>query len=135
MDKKFEAMKNDILGKGYSLSLASVDAKTSRRINRKYRGKDKPANVLSFPFSKTEGEIILCPETIKKQTKKFGRDFESLFGFMVIHGMLHLKGMQHSSKMEEEENKYDKKYLHRNRNRVSQNKSSSGRTPKRRKAS
>lgn len=108
------AFKNDILGKKYSLSFAYVGEKTSKEINKKYRGKNKPTNVLSFPLSKNEGEIIICPAVAKREskdeTKNFGKNFKELLGFLVIHGMLHLKGMEHGKKMEMAE----KKYLSRN---------------------
>ena len=105
MEKKFSKIKNDILGKNYSLSIACVSPKKSRELNKKYRKIDKPANVLSFPLSKNSGEIVLCPAARGQHT----------LGFLVIHGMLHLKGSVHSSKMEREETKYDKKYFGRNR--------------------
>lgn len=112
-------MKNDILGKSYSLSIACVDEKTSREINKKYRGKNKPTNILSFPLRANLGEIILCKAVIKKEAKNFNKkNPEEFLGFLVIHGMLHLDGMEHGSRMEERELKYDQKYFRRNRCRV-----------------
>jgi len=81
------AMKNDILGKNYSLSLAFVKKNKMKEINKIYRKKNKPTNILSFPL------------------KKFNKTFRQLSGFLVIHGMLHLKGMTHGAKMEKAENK------------------------------
>lgn len=118
MQNKFSVIKNDILGKKYSLSIACVDEKTSKEINKKYRNKNKPTNILSFPLRKDMGEIILCPNIIKQDAKKFTRTFDEFLGFLVIHGMLHLKGLEHSSTMEALEEKYDKKYFSRNRRRV-----------------
>ncbi|MFA6585625.1 MAG: rRNA maturation RNase YbeY [Candidatus Paceibacterota bacterium] len=103
---EFEKIKRDILGKDYSLSIAFISEKKSREINKKYRNVDKSTNVLSFPFSKKEGEILLCKSKIRKELKKFGRTFDQLLGFLVIHGMLHLKGMEHGKKMEKAEEKY-----------------------------
>ena len=131
----FVELKNDILGKNYSLSFAYVDEKTSRKINKTYRNKDKSTNVLSFPLSKNEGEIIICPAVVKREAKNFDRTFELFLGFLVIHGMLHLKGMEHSSRMEVAEKKYDQKYFHRNRHGVHDNESRSGRIFKGRKKS
>ena len=132
---EFEKVKQDILGKEYSLSIAYVSEKKSREINKKYRNIDKPTNVLSFALRKNMGELILCKSVIKKELKKFDRTFEQLLGFLVIHGMLHLKGMQHSSRMEVAEDKYDQKYFYRNRHRVHLNKSHRGGIFKRRKKS
>lgn len=131
----FVKIKNDILGKGYSLSIALVGEEKSRELNKKYRKKDKATNVLSFALSKNSGELVLCPAVIKTELKKFGRNYKELLGFLVIHGMLHLKGMRHSSRMEEAEAKYDKKYFSRDRRGVFPNKSGSGRILKGRKKS
>ncbi len=106
----FLTIKNKILGKDYSLSIAFVDKKTSRKINQTYRNKNKATNILSFTLSKKVGEIVMCPSIIKIEakdsTKNFGKNYAKLFGFLIIHGMLHLKGMKHGSKMEKEEKKY-----------------------------
>ena len=135
MGNDFSIMKNDILGKKYSLSIACVDEKTSKELNKKYRNKNKSTNILSFPLRPDMGEIILCPTKIKKETKKFGRTFDQLVGFLVIHGMLHLKGLEHSSTMEALEEKYDQKYFSGDRRRLIYNESRSGRIYKRRKKS
>ena len=132
---EFEKIKQDILGKKYSLSVAFVGEKKSREINKKYRNINKPTNVLSFALHKNEGEIILCKSLIRKELKKFGRTFPQLVGYLVIHGMLHLKGMRHSSRMEEAEQRYDQKYFYRGRHGVHHHQSGSGRISKRRKKS
>ena len=106
---KIEKLKNDILGKRYALSVVSVSEEKSKEINKKYRGEDKATNVLSFALRKNEGELVLCPAVIRRETKIFGKSFDWLFGFLVIHGMLHLKGHDHGKKME----KLEKKYLSR----------------------
>src|SRR3989344_1157811 len=127
----FIEIKNDILGKNYSLSVAYVDEKKSREINKKYRKKNKPTNVLSFSLHQNEGELVLCPAVIKREAKSFNKTFRQFLGFLVIHGMLHLKGMRHGSIMEKAENfyckKYDKKYFSGHRRRISNYKSRSGR--------
>ena len=96
----FLKIKNDILGKKYSLSIAYVSEKKSREINKKYRGKNKAANILSFSLRKDVGELVLCQIVIKKEIKNFNKTFEGWLGFLVIHGMLHLKGLKHGRKME-----------------------------------
>lgn len=103
---EFEKIKQDILGKKYSLSIAYVSEKKSRELNKRYRKIDKPANVLSFALYKDAGELVLCKSAIRKESKKFNRTFRQLLGFLVIHGMLHLKGFRHGAKMEKAEKKY-----------------------------
>lgn len=132
----FLIMKNNILGKEYDLSIVLVNKATSQKINRTYRNKNNPTNILSFQLTKKSGEIILCPSVIKFEAKnKFNRSFEEFFNFLVIHGLLHLKGMQHSSRMERVEKEYDQKYFHRNRRGIFDDQSGRGRVSKRRKKS
>src|SRR3989344_1196289 len=100
---EFEKIKRDILGSKYSLSIAYVSEKKSRELNKKYRNIDKQTNVLSFALYKNTGELILCKSVIRKELKEFDKTFKQLLGFLVIHGMLHLKGMKHGEKMEKAE--------------------------------
>ncbi|OHA91192.1 MAG: rRNA maturation RNase YbeY [Candidatus Zambryskibacteria bacterium RIFCSPHIGHO2_01_FULL_49_18] len=93
----FEKIKDGILGKRYELSLVFCGNSLSRKLNLKFRGKDKPANILSFPLSKNSGEIFI-------NLSKLG-EFSPLHLF--IHGLLHLKGMPHGARM----NRVEKKWL------------------------
>lgn len=104
----FRIMKDKILGKNYTLSLIFISEKKSEELNKKYRNKDYPANVLSFPYSKKNGEIFISISTAKKQCKDHDKTWQKFVGFLVIHGMLHLKGMDHSSTMERQEEKFSK---------------------------
>jgi len=90
----FLKLKEKVLGKSYELSLVFVGKATSHKLNALYRDKDKPTNVLSFPLSKTSGEIFIDLSFT---------DHSVIFLF--IHGLLHLKGMQHGATMEREEKK------------------------------
>ena len=104
----FAMMKTKILGSKYNLSLVFVDEKKSQELNKTYREKDNPTNVLSFPYSKKNGEIFICIRVAKKQASDYGKTWQEFVGFLVIHGMLHLKGMQHGSTMEVQEGKFSK---------------------------
>lgn len=135
----FDALKEEILGKKYSLSIAFIKEEVSREINKKYRKKNKGANVLAFPFSRSEGEILICKKVARREAKKFEKTYQEFLNYLVIHGMLHLAGMRHGSIMEKSENfylsKYDKKYFSRNRRGILSNPGRSGRIHKRRKKS
>lgn len=111
----FLAMKDGILGKGYSLSIAFVLPADSHKLNKTYRKKDKPTNVLSFSLDKNNGELVLCPKVIKEEAKLFDRTYENFLGYLAIHGMLHLKGLDHGRKMDQQEKKFEKKYLSRSK--------------------
>jgi probable rRNA maturation factor len=102
------AITEKVLGKNYELSLVFVGDTRSRNLNKKYRGKDKPTNILSFELSKNYGEIIINPRLVKSQAPKFGRSYKNFLCFLFIHGVHHLKGMQHSSTMDTAEEKIRK---------------------------
>lgn len=104
----FRKIKNAVLGKNYVLSIVIISEVKSKNLNRKYRGKNKPTDILSFPLSKKEGEIFLCLKEARSEAKKFNRKYENFLRFLLIHGFCHLKGMAHGSRMEHEERKYRK---------------------------
>jgi probable rRNA maturation factor len=102
----FLKLKDQILGKDYELSIIFATAKISAKLNGHYRGKKKPTNILSFPLSPKSGELVIHLPTAKKEAPAFGMGFKNFLGYLIIHGMLHLKGMQHSSKMERREKQF-----------------------------
>lgn len=106
----FLKLKEATLGGKYELSIVFADLKLSQELNRKYRSKNKPVNILSFPLSKTEGEIIISLGQTRKEAPKFGRYYMDHLGSLLIHGMLHLKGHKHGKKMEIAEEKFVKKF-------------------------
>ena len=94
------------------LSISCVSEEESKVLNKKYRGKNKPTNVLSFSVNEhltknlLIGDIILCTETIKKEAKEYSKNFENRLKHMIIHGFLHLLSFNHEEdheriKMEE----------------------------------
>jgi probable rRNA maturation factor len=135
LQDKIESIKKDILGKKYSFSVGLVDEKKSQELNKKYRKYDKPTNVLSFSLRKDMGELVLCEKVIKKEAKLLDKKNDDWFIFLVIHGMLHLKGMTHGSIMERSEDKYGKKYIRGYRRGLQDDESRSRRIHQRRKIS
>lgn len=99
----FTNLKNSVLGRNFELSLVFVDNVFSRRLNRTYRGKNKSADILSFPLSKKSGEIFIDLITARKEMGKFNMLFKEFVTFLFIHGILHLKGMKHGITMERRE--------------------------------
>jgi probable rRNA maturation factor len=106
----FVRIKNAILGKEYDLSISFVGPTISRTLNRTYREKDYPTNVLSFPLSENSGELVLCETVMKKEYRSFSMSYTRFVTYLLIHGMLHLKGYDHGSTMEHEEEKFLKKF-------------------------
>lgn len=99
----FLALKNAVLGESYDLSLVFIGPTRSRTLNRTCRGKDKPANILSFPLSKTSGEIFIDLTTARNQAPDFDHSYTNFIAFLFIHGLFHLKGFDHSAIMERNE--------------------------------
>jgi probable rRNA maturation factor len=106
----FDELKNEILGKNYELSISFVTASQSRTINRTYRQKDYATNILSFELTKTSGELIIEPKCVARDAVNFDMDYPNFLTYLLIHGMLHLKGMDHSSTMDRYETRYKKKF-------------------------
>ena len=108
------------------LSLALIGQGKMRKLNKKYRNKNKITDVLAFPelkmlterfrtgsFQKTRGlgEIVVCLREVKKNAKKFNSTFEQELKRCLIHGVLHLLGYDHEkgekeAKIMEQKEKY-----------------------------
>lgn len=103
-------IKKSILGDKYNLSLVFTTSSKMKKLNKAFRGKDTTTDILSFPISKTEGEIFISLKESAKEAKKFDREKNNFIYFLFIHGAMHLKGFVHGSKMEKEEKKQREKF-------------------------
>ena len=83
-----------------NLSIALVGQGRIRELNKKYRGKNRVTDVLSFPGNGL-GEIVICLREVKKNAKRFGSTFEKELARVLIHGILHLLGYNHEKSEEE----------------------------------
>jgi len=89
------------------LTIRLVEEAEIQELNRTYRHKDKPTNVLSFPFEAPPGveipllgDIIICASVVAQEATEQGKPLEAHWAHMVIHGTLHLLGYDH---LEDEE--------------------------------
>ncbi|MER2604938.1 MAG: rRNA maturation RNase YbeY [Siculibacillus sp.] len=93
------------------LSLLLTDDAHVRVLNRDWRGKDQPTNVLSFPSSDADdeeiapllGDVVVARETLAREAEAEGRAFEDHFAHLLVHGLLHLFGFDHEDDAEAEE--------------------------------
>lgn len=92
--------------------LAFVDNPEIRELNRKFRKKDKPTDVLSFPLNERGadgkfclGDIIISVTTASAQAGDLGHDLERELEYLTIHGFIHLLGFEHGRGHEAEEEK------------------------------
>ncbi len=108
--RKFQQIKDKILGKEYDLSWAFISLREIQRLNLTYRNINKPTDILSFPISENAGELYICLSEAKKEAKNFDREYENFVDFLFIHGCVHLKGYDHGSTMERIEAKLRKEF-------------------------
>ncbi len=92
------------------LTIRLTDEEESQALNSEYRGKDKPTNVLSFPFEMPPGiplellgDLIICVGVVEREAQEQAKTTEAHWAHMVIHGCLHLLGYDHIKDDEAEE--------------------------------
>lgn len=98
------------------ISILLTDNKNIQTVNRDFRGKDSPTDVISFAYHETEdfdigpydtlGDIIISLERVKEQSKEYNHSFEREFYYVLTHGILHILGYDH---IEEEDKKIMRK--------------------------
>jgi len=91
------------------LSIIIVDDGQGRMLNKQYRGKDRPTNVLSFPAQTTLpdgmkilGDIVICAPVVLDEAEKQSIPVKHHWMHMVVHGILHLMGYDHENDLDAE---------------------------------
>lgn len=92
------------------MTVRIVDEAESQALNRTYRAKDRPTNVLSFPFEcPTEvslpllGDLVICRQVVEYEAAEQEKPLMAHWAHMVVHGSLHLLGYDHIDDSEAEE--------------------------------
>lgn len=103
------------------ISLKFVDDEQIKKLNKKYLGKDKPTNVLSFPIREGEysevnpnimGDIVISTETAKRDALRGNLTVNQEIDFLIIHGILHLLGYNHENTTRKNANKMRQKEIY-----------------------
>lgn len=119
-DSKIDVLDSDIKnteeidvkenGEGPEVTIRIVSPEESQELNATYRGKDKPTNVLSFPFEQPPGlnlpilgDLAVCHEVVIQEAEDQQKSVENHWAHMIIHGTLHLLGYDHINDLEAEE--------------------------------
>ena len=114
LDNITEEIPAEIDGKELELSITLTNDTQIQDLNRDYRGKDKPTNVLSFPqidwdsgIAEHEpfimlGDVVVAFDTIEKEAHDQNKSFKDHFIHMLIHSVLHLFGHDHENDNEAE---------------------------------
>ncbi|RNF52013.1 rRNA maturation RNase YbeY [Marinomonas hwangdonensis] len=94
----------------FEVTIRIVDEEESHALNHEYRGKDKPTNVLSFPFEAPPGlelpllgDLVICAQIVAKEAEEQEKPLFHHWAHMTIHGILHLRGYDHINDDEADE--------------------------------
>lgn len=94
----------------FEVTIRIVDEEESHALNHEYRGKDKPTNVLSFPFEAPPGlelpllgDLVICTQIVAKEAAEQNKELFHHWAHMTIHGILHLRGYDHINDDEADE--------------------------------
>jgi len=99
---------------GSMITVRVVGAEEGRALNRDYRGRDCPTNVLSFPFAEIPpeamaeiggpyiGDLVICAPVVAREAAEQGKPAAAHWAHMVVHGVLHLAGHDHRDDSEAE---------------------------------
>ena len=97
-------------GDEVEMTVRIVDEAESRELNLTYRGKDRPTNVLSFPFECPDevelpllGDLVICRQVVEREAAEQEKALMAHWAHMVVHGSLHLLGYDHIEDDEAEE--------------------------------
>lgn len=90
---------------GRELGVRVVGPAESRRLNARYRGRDAPTNVLSFPppplpaavraVTRPLGDLVICPRVLRGEARAQAKPLKAHWAHLVVHGTLHLIGYDH----------------------------------------
>jgi probable rRNA maturation factor len=91
---------------GREIGVSVVGPAESRRLNARYRGRDKPTNVLSFPVAELPsaaadgeprplGDLVICPQVLRTEAREQKKTLRAHWAHLVVHGSLHLIGYDH----------------------------------------
>jgi probable rRNA maturation factor len=91
-------------GAGCEMSVEVVSAPAMRRLNRRYRGKDRPTNVLAFPAPPAPGvkprplgDVVICAAVLRREARAQRKSQIAHWAHLVVHGALHLAGYDHEA--------------------------------------
>jgi probable rRNA maturation factor len=102
-------MKDSILGKRYSLSIAFVTPAKIKSLNIQYRKHNESTDILSFGLGEDSGELYFSMSDVARKARTFNKTTAQYFKYLVVHGLLHLKGHVHGKEMDALEKKYCKR--------------------------
>jgi probable rRNA maturation factor len=87
-------------GRDGELGIRIVGAAEGRALNARWRGRDRPTNVLSFPAAaslrpRQLGDLVVCAPVVAREAREQGKALAAHWAHMIVHGTLHLLGFDH----------------------------------------
>lgn len=107
-NRLLEAARKEIdIPKDFEFILVIVNNAEIQALNKEYRKKDYPTDVLSFPYGDNTGEIIISADKVREQAKEYRHSEEEEIAFLVVHGIVHIMGWDHERSEEEAKEQRD----------------------------
>ncbi|MCD8340506.1 MAG: rRNA maturation RNase YbeY [Burkholderiales bacterium] len=80
-----------------TITLKFVDEEEGKELNKSYRGKDKPTNILTFDYSHdpVEADLAVCVPVLEKEAKEQNKPLIDHLAHLIVHGVLHAHGYDH----------------------------------------
>ncbi|WP_130538029.1 rRNA maturation RNase YbeY [Thiomicrorhabdus indica] len=109
------ALQGELAYQVVEMTVRVVDEVESQELNRDYRGKDSPTNVLSFEFEQPMGlvelgeelpylgDLVICAAVVEREAKEQNKSLEAHWAHMMVHGTLHLQGYDHIEEKDAQE--------------------------------
>ena len=100
---QFRKWVNAALMQPAEIVLRIVDEPEGKELNRRFRGKDKATNVLTFVYDDLQpltGDIVLCAPVVIKEAQQQQKDLTAHYAHLTVHGVLHLQGYDHEQEAE-----------------------------------
>ena len=82
------------------LTVRIVGAAEGRQLNRSYRHKDYPTNVLTFDYAQQPmvlADLVLCAPVVAREAREQGKTLEEHYAHLLVHGTLHAQGYEHET--------------------------------------
>jgi probable rRNA maturation factor len=98
--KAINAAADEISSPAGEVAVVLTDDAAIRKLNKQWRGIDKPTNVLSFPAAKSGvmlGDIVIAYETLARESRDESKEFTHHLSHLAVHGFLHLMGYDHQN--------------------------------------
>lgn len=109
-DEQFSEWVSAVNQDDMEMVIRIVDEVESQQLNNDYRGKDKPTNVLSFPFEAPPaipveylGDLVVCAPVVEREAEEQNKALNDHWAHMIVHGVLHLMGYDHQNESEADE--------------------------------